>query len=111
MTRQQRHIKARHEVLEQLDEVLNLRKTRKGLSHASPTKAPKNHVDQGDASRRHPPSTSAGATPVKAAVARFKRTDREAEIPDLWEIADKAAIRPCCVGWAEIPGDAQIMLA
>jgi hypothetical protein len=43
-------------------------------------------------------------------VARFKRdgetedlTDREAEIADLWEIADEAAIRACCTGWAEIP--------
>jgi proline racemase len=51
-------------------------------------------------------------------LARFKRegeteelTEREAEIADLWEIADEAAIRACCSGWAEIPGDAQIMLA
>jgi hypothetical protein len=51
MTRKEKHIKVRHEVLEQLDEVLSLRKTREGLSYASPTKAPKNHVDQGDASR------------------------------------------------------------
>jgi hypothetical protein len=55
--------------------------------------------------------------PYEAAVARFKRegeiedlTDREAEIADLWEIADEAAIRACCSGWAEIPSDAQIML-
>jgi hypothetical protein len=60
----------------------------------------------------------AGATPVEAALARFKRdgeteelTDREAEIADLWEIADEAAIRACCTGWAEIPSDAQIMMA
>jgi HEAT repeat protein len=60
----------------------------------------------------------AGTTPCEAAVARFKRdgetedlTDREAEIADLWEIADEAAIRAYCSGWAEIPSDAQIMLA
>jgi hypothetical protein len=51
MIRKEKHIKVRHEVLEQLDEVLSLRKTREGLSHASPTKTPKNHVDQVDASR------------------------------------------------------------
>ena len=51
MSRKEKHIKVRHDVLEQLDEVLSLRKTRKGLSHAFPTKASKNHVDQGDASR------------------------------------------------------------
>jgi hypothetical protein len=61
---------------------------------------------------------TAGATPHEAAVACFKRdgeteelTDREVEIADLWETADEAAIRACCSGWAEIPSDAQIMLA
>jgi hypothetical protein len=63
-------------------------------------------------------SDRAGTTPIEAAAARFKRdgeteelTDREAEIADLWEIADEAAIRACCTGWAEIPSDAQIMMA
>ena len=31
MIRKEKHIKVRHEVLEQLDEVLSLRKTREGL--------------------------------------------------------------------------------
>ncbi len=59
----------------------------------------------------------AGATPYEAAVARFKRdgeieelTDREAQIADLWDIADEAAIRACCSGWAAIPSNSQIML-
>jgi hypothetical protein len=42
MTRKEKHIKARHEVLEQLDEVLSLRKAREGISHSSPTKDKKN---------------------------------------------------------------------
>jgi len=61
--------------------------------------------------------TAAGTTPYEAAVARFKRdgevdelTEREAQIADLWDIADDAAVRACCMGWAEIPSDAQIML-
>jgi hypothetical protein len=60
----------------------------------------------------------AGATPIEAAVARFKRdgeteelTEREAEIAGLWDIADEAAIRACCSGWPEVPSDAQIKLA
>jgi hypothetical protein len=51
MTRKEKHIKVRHEVLEQLDKVLSLRKMREGLSHWSSTKAPKNHIDPVDASR------------------------------------------------------------
>jgi hypothetical protein len=51
MIRKEKHIKVRQEVLEHLDKVLSLRKTRQGLSHSSPTKASKNHVDQVDASR------------------------------------------------------------
>ena len=51
MIRKEKDIKVRYEVLEQLDEVLSLRKAREGLSHAYPTKTRKNQIDPIDGSR------------------------------------------------------------